>query len=63
MWIMYVAFAGLGLLFSLFIGNKKLSKEHQITKTGLVEQEKARKENIEAKKAARGGAEVLNEKV
>ncbi len=55
MWIMYVAFAGLGLLISLFIGNKKLSKEHQVTRTGLAEEEQNRKENKAAKKRAANG--------
>jgi putative component of membrane protein insertase Oxa1/YidC/SpoIIIJ protein YidD len=31
----YVAFAALGLFSSLFISSKKLSRTHQITKTGL----------------------------
>ncbi|KAK0730902.1 major facilitator superfamily-domain-containing protein [Lasiosphaeris hirsuta] len=35
MYIMYVAFAGLGLFVSLFVGSRKLSKEHQEHKTGL----------------------------
>ena len=41
-----VAFAALGLGISLFIGNKKLSKEHQVTRTGLVEEEKRRREAV-----------------
>jgi Major Facilitator Superfamily len=51
MWIMYVAFSGLGFLVSLGIKSKKLSKEHEVTKTGLVEEEKKRRENKEIKKA------------
>jgi hypothetical protein len=35
MWIMYVAFAGLGLLLSLLVGNNKLSRDHTVVKTGL----------------------------
>ena len=35
MYIMYVAFAGLGLVISCFVGSRKLSKEHQEHKTGL----------------------------
>lgn len=35
MYIMYVAFAGAGLLVSLFVGSRKLSKDHQEHKTGL----------------------------
>jgi hypothetical protein len=38
MWIMYVAFAGAGLVVSLFIGKRQLSTEHQVTRTGLVEE-------------------------
>ena len=53
MWIMYVAFAALGVVVSLFIGNQKLSKEHQVTKTGLVEEEAKRKELQEKKKASK----------
>jgi hypothetical protein len=63
MWIMYVAFAGLGLLISFFIGNQKLSKEHQVTKTGLAEEEKNRKENKEAKKRAANGEAAPKEEV
>ncbi|KAL3422194.1 major facilitator superfamily transporter [Phlyctema vagabunda] len=44
MWIMYTAFAALGVFVSLFVGNQKLSKEHQVTKTGLAAQEANRKE-------------------
>jgi hypothetical protein len=51
MWIMYVAFAALGLFCSLFVGNKELTKEHKVTRTGLVEEEKNRKEAVAAKKA------------
>lgn len=49
MWIMYIAFAALGLATSFFIAQNKLSKEHQITKTGIAEEEKARKEAKEKK--------------
>jgi uncharacterized membrane protein len=35
MWIMYVCFAALGLVISLFIKKKELSKKHTETKTGL----------------------------
>jgi Na+/melibiose symporter-like transporter len=53
MWIMYVAFAGLGVFISLFIGNQKLSKEHQVTKTGLAEEEARRKQFKEEKKQSK----------
>jgi hypothetical protein len=49
MWIMYAAFAALGVFIGLFIGNQKLSEEHQVTKTGLVEEESKRKELQEKK--------------
>jgi hypothetical protein len=58
MWIMYVAFAALGVFVSLFIGNQKLSKEHQVTKTGLVEEEAKRRELQERKKQSK---EILRE--
>ncbi|KAH8680110.1 MFS multidrug transporter-like protein [Tricladium varicosporioides] len=51
MWIMYVAFAALGLLISFFISHQNLTKEHQVTKTGLVEEEAKRKELQATKKA------------
>ncbi|KAL8314951.1 hypothetical protein RB597_006905 [Gaeumannomyces tritici] len=35
MFTMYVAFAGLGLVCSVFIGSKKLSEEHEEHRTGL----------------------------
>jgi hypothetical protein len=53
MWIMYVVFAGLGVVVSLFIGNQKLSKDHTVTKTGLAEEEAKRKEEQERKKASK----------
>jgi hypothetical protein len=56
MWIMYVAFAVLGLVASLFIGTHELSREHQVTKTGLVEEEAKRLEAKEKKRLARKGA-------
>ncbi|KAG0652184.1 efflux pump dotC [Hyphodiscus hymeniophilus] len=58
MWIMYVAFAGLGVFISLFIGNQKLSKEHTVTKTGLAEEEAKRKEMQEKKRQSK---EMLRE--
>lgn len=51
MWIMYVAFGFLGLLASLFVRNSELSKEHELTKTGLAEEEAKRLEEAERKKA------------
>ncbi|PQE20393.1 major facilitator superfamily transporter protein [Rutstroemia sp. NJR-2017a BBW] len=51
MWIMYVAFAALGLAISFAIGQQVLSKEHEVTKVGLEEQERLRKEK---KRMSRG---------
>ncbi|KAI9047867.1 hypothetical protein LZ554_008575 [Drepanopeziza brunnea f. sp. 'monogermtubi'] len=56
MWIMYVAFAALGLVCSAFVGSYVLSKEHQEMKTGLGEEEKNRKENVEKAKMSREAA-------
>ncbi len=46
-----MAFAGLGFCIVFFIGNQKLSKEHQETKTGLAAEEEHRKERLEKKQA------------
>lgn len=43
MWIFYVAISVLGLVAAVLIGNKKLSKTHEVQKTGLEEEEKNRK--------------------
>lgn len=58
MWIVYVVFAGLGLIVTFFIGSNHLSKEHQETKTGLAEEELKRKENQEKKRQSK---EMLRE--
>jgi hypothetical protein len=50
MWIVYVAFAGLGLAIGFFIGNQILSKDHTVTKTGLKEEEGKRQEELEKRK-------------
>ncbi|KAK4550326.1 hypothetical protein LTR36_003293 [Oleoguttula mirabilis] len=47
MWIMYTVVAALGLICSLFIQKKVLTREHEETKTGLA----AEKENAVANKA------------
>ncbi|KAK5124220.1 hypothetical protein LTR85_001923 [Meristemomyces frigidus] len=47
MWIMYTVVAAVGLICSLFIQRKILTKEHEETKTGLA----AEKENAAANKA------------
>lgn len=44
MWIFYVCIATVGVLASLTIRKEKLSKLHEIQKTGLAGQEEARRE-------------------
>jgi hypothetical protein len=53
MWIVYVAFAALGLLVSLGISQNVLSKEHETTKTGLAEEEKNRVEMMRKKRESK----------
>jgi hypothetical protein len=55
MWIIYVIFSVLGFCFSLFIGARVLTKEHEITKTGLAEEEVKRLEEQERRKAKAAG--------
>ncbi|APA09339.1 hypothetical protein sscle_05g041090 [Sclerotinia sclerotiorum 1980 UF-70] len=61
MWIIYVAFAALGLAISFAVGQHVLSKEHEVTKVGLEEQERLRLEAKRAKKAkdAEAGGQVI----
>ena len=40
---MYVAFSGLGLIISFFVGSRHLSKEHEEFKTGLDNMNAARR--------------------
>ena len=53
MWIFYVCIAALGLAASLAIGKQKLSKQHEVTKTGLEEQKRQRQERKSEVKAKR----------
>ena len=58
MWIFYTAISGFGIFIALLIKKKELSQQHQKTVTGLVEQERLRKEReVEerAKKALKDG--------
>lgn len=56
MWIFYTCIAGVGIVFSVFIKKKELSKEHEVTRTGLEAQEQARQERLAAReKKANGG--------
>lgn len=61
MWILYVAFAALGLVITAFIGNNVLSKEHQTVKTGLDEEERHRLEAKEKEKTGRDEATAIQE--
>ncbi|KAJ5692546.1 Efflux pump dotC [Penicillium macrosclerotiorum] len=54
MWIFYTAIAGVGLILSLFIRPRELSKTHTVRKTGLEEQERARQELIDAQRKSEG---------
>jgi hypothetical protein len=58
MWIMYVCFAGLGLLSSFLITRQLLKKEHTVTKTGMdaerekrAEREASREERRRSRKS------------
>lgn len=54
MYIMYAAFAGLGLFLAFFVGSRQLSKEHHEAKTGLEALEAARNERRTKKGGANG---------
>ncbi|EGE00314.1 multidrug resistance protein [Trichophyton tonsurans CBS 112818] len=53
MWIFYTALAAIGFIVSLLLQKKKLNKEHEVTKTGLDAQERARKERLQMEKEAK----------
>ncbi|CEL07375.1 hypothetical protein ASPCAL10532 [Aspergillus calidoustus] len=53
-WIFYTAMAGVGLIVSIFVTPVELSKTHTVRKTGLEEQERARKEILADQARARG---------
>jgi len=50
LWIFYVAIAAVGVAASLAIGKQKLSKSHEVHKTGLEGEERARKERLEVER-------------
>ncbi|MCJ1411603.1 hypothetical protein MMC19_005694 [Ptychographa xylographoides] len=50
LWIFYAVIAFVGLLASLAIGKNKLSKTHEVTKTGLAAQEQDRKDRKDEKR-------------
>ena len=65
MWIFFVCIASIGLVVSLFIKKTKLSKTHEVTKTGLAAEEqnrKARKEEAESKRASKREAGMMGRK-
>ncbi|KAF1969047.1 hypothetical protein BU23DRAFT_248699 [Bimuria novae-zelandiae CBS 107.79] len=62
MWILYVCFAGAGLLVSFLITKNTLSKQHEETKTGMeaekekrIERGAAREEKRKSKRVSRDG--------
>lgn len=70
MWIFYTVVSALAILVSLLIGKRVLSKTHEQTVTGLREQERARVERAEERRArkdirgqGRGSVEVKGEEV
>ncbi|EXJ87054.1 hypothetical protein A1O3_04011 [Capronia epimyces CBS 606.96] len=57
MWIFYTAFAAFGILISLFISKKELSRTHETAKTGIAEQERVRQVEQAERKARRSAAD------
>ena len=55
-WIMYTAFAGVGLLISLLITKQQLTKTHVVTKTGLEAEKERRRVDGEEKARRKAGA-------
>jgi MFS family permease len=49
MFIMYVAFAGLGLLISFLVGSRNLSNDHQEHKTGLHHMKQSKEDHLDEK--------------
>lgn len=61
MWVFFTCISAFGLAVSSLIAKQKLSKQHELQKTGLAEQERARQERkVEraAKKLSRQGVEA-----
>lgn len=63
MWIFYTCIAAVGIVFSMFIKKKELSKEHEVTKTGLEAQEQARRERLAAREKRANGSRRDGEEV
>ncbi|KAG5205318.1 Vacuolar basic amino acid transporter 2 [Trichophyton interdigitale] len=49
-WLFYTALSAIGCVFSFFVREKALNQNHEVTKTGLEEQERARLARIAAAK-------------
>lgn len=60
MWIIYVAFAALGLALSFLITRNVLNKHHEETKTGLEEERKKREERRLEREEKRNGGKKVN---
>lgn len=58
MWIMYVVFAGIGLVVSGFITKNVLTKQHEETRTGLDEEQKRRLEREAERKEKKARKEA-----
>lgn len=52
MWVFYTVVSGLGMLASFFIVSTKLSKEHEVTKTGLDAQKRGREERLRLRRGS-----------
>ncbi|KAL1958915.1 hypothetical protein VTO42DRAFT_3468 [Malbranchea cinnamomea] len=61
MWIFYTCIAGIGILLSLFVKKRELSKHHELTKTGLAAQEQARLERLAEEKERKSGKKNSND--
>lgn len=57
MYIMYVAFAGLGLLVSFLVGSRKLSKDHTEHKTGLHQMRRSNQDRLDMAASSKSGDE------
>ncbi|PGH23854.1 hypothetical protein AJ80_02102 [Polytolypa hystricis UAMH7299] len=60
-WIFYLCIAAVGCFFSMFIRKIELSKEHEVVKTGLEQQERGRQERLAAQKEKKRNKEKEKE--
>lgn len=60
MWIFYTAFAVVLIIASLFITKVELSKEHEVRKTGIEEQERIRQEQKELRNQRKGHSKSVS---